>query len=84
MENRDKELILLMINSDAELKRLYERHLELEEYLMQYSGRLFLSSDEEMDTKRWKIEKLKGVDRMMQIIHPERASKSAISHMMQA
>lgn len=78
MESRDREIVLQVMNSDVELKRLYDRHLELEEYLLQYNSRLFLTADEEMETKRLKKEKLQGVDRMMQIINPHRSMDSVM------
>jgi uncharacterized protein YdcH (DUF465 family) len=69
MENRDRELVLNLMNSNSELKRLYDRHMELENSLSQYNTRVFLTPDEEMAEKRLKKEKLCGVDRMMEIVH---------------
>lgn len=68
MEQCDRELILLFMKSDVELRKLYERHLELEEKLDEYSNDAFTTADQEMEIKRLKKEKLIGVDRMMGII----------------
>jgi uncharacterized protein len=68
MESRDRELIMYMMDSNSELKRLYDRHVELEDTLSEYNSRIFLTPDEEMNEKRLKKEKLSGVDRMMDII----------------
>ena len=54
MENCDRELILSLMTTDTELRRLYQRHLELEEHLDGIRSRLFLTADEQMQTKRWK------------------------------
>ena len=62
------------MDSNPELKRLYERHVELEELLSEFSGMFFLTPDEEMDEKRLKKEKLCGVDRMMEIVSSCRAN----------
>jgi uncharacterized protein YdcH (DUF465 family) len=73
MESNDRELIQYLTKTDPQLKRLYEKHLELEEMLVEYSNRVFLTADEEMEAKRLKKKKLSGVDQMMMILHNHRS-----------
>ncbi|MCO6431712.1 MAG: hypothetical protein J5J00_12710 [Deltaproteobacteria bacterium] len=68
MEDVDRQKILQTMPGDKRLKRLYEKHLKLERKLASYSGRSYLTSAEEVESKRLKREKLHGVDRMMNLL----------------
>ena len=68
MEAIDRNLVLTLMRSNFELKKLYQEHLELEQELLKYSNRGFLTAVEEIEEKRLKLEKLRGVDRMMKIL----------------
>ena len=70
MENHDRELILKVLKSNAQLQRLYKEHEDLELSLSGLQGRQFLTPEEELREKQLKLKKLKGVDRMMSIIAP--------------
>ena len=73
MEGNDREEILRHMEDNAELRRLYEEHQALQEKLAAFESRPFLTAEEEGEEKRLKLKKLRGVDRMMQILA---ASKS--------
>jgi uncharacterized protein len=68
MENRDRELIVTLIDRDAELKDKWEEHLLLESQLAELQKRLHLSTDEEVEKKRLQKLKLAGKDRIMEIL----------------
>ena len=68
MEKRDEELIVSLVDRDAELKVKWEEHLLLEGQLAELQGRLHLSNDEEVEKKRLQKLKLAGKDRIMEIL----------------
>ena len=75
MENKDREIIIKLMDSNAQLRRLYEEHMRIEESLSHLSSEPFLTPDEEIEERRLKKQKLLGVDRMMAMLHscePER------------
>jgi len=83
MEACDKNLILKFIKTDQTLKRLYLEHSELEDQLEGYRSQSYLTSEEEMEEKRLKKQKLFGVDRMMMILASHRretGSRDTESH----
>lgn len=77
MEASEKDLILKVIKTNVQLKRLYEEHETLEEKLRGYEKRNFLTPHEVIEQKRLKKQKLLGVDRMMQILNGNQAAHSA-------
>lgn len=68
MERHDRDLILQLMGHDVGLRKLYERHLKLEEVLDNYNSCVFMTPEEEVEERRLKKEKLNGVDRMMGIL----------------
>lgn len=72
MENNDRELILKVIKENKALRRLYDRHVELDKQVSSFDGRGFLTTAEELELRRLKKRKLLGVDEMMNIISPLR------------
>ena len=77
MESADRELIAMMMQSNAELKRLYEEHEDLENKLSRFEKRGFLTVDEEIELKKLKKMKLMGVDKMMHIVSRRRTEDEA-------
>jgi uncharacterized protein YdcH (DUF465 family) len=73
MEKREEELIHSLLDRDAELRRYYEEHLELERQLDQLRQKHHLTPDEEMEQKRIQKIKLAGKDRIMEILGRYRA-----------
>ncbi len=67
MERADRERIEKVVPSNFELKKLYERHKELEEKLQKLSRKAFLTQSEEQEQRQLKIVKLRGVERMLKL-----------------
>lgn len=68
MEKKDEELIVSLVDSDAELKKYYEEHQELEQKLLEYQNKSHLTPMEEMEKKRLQKLKLIGKDKIMEIL----------------
>ena len=68
MEKKDEELILSLLDQDAELKQHYEEHLELERQLGELNRRLYLTPEQEIEKKLIQKHKLQGKDRIMEIL----------------
>ena len=74
MEKRDIELIEKYSPVDEELRRQIEDHRRYEEILENLSKRAYLSPEDEIEEKRVKKLKLKGRDRIEQILSKYRTS----------
>ena len=72
MEREDRDLIEQAIKTNPVLRRLYREHAELEELLETFRHRPFLTSVDQLEQKRLKVEKLEGVEQMMRIIRAYR------------
>lgn len=72
MEREDRDLIEQVIKTNPVLRRLYREHAELEELLNNFKSRPYLTSVDELEEKRLKVEKLEGVEQMMRIIRSYR------------
>jgi uncharacterized protein YdcH (DUF465 family) len=68
MEKHEEELIRSLIDTDAELKRYYEEHLELERQLSRLQHKHYLTPEEDLEKKRIQKVKLAGKDRIMEIL----------------
>jgi tRNA threonylcarbamoyladenosine biosynthesis protein TsaB len=68
MEKDDEQLILSLLDTDAELRRYYDEHLELERQIEGFQQKLYLTSDEEFQKKRLQKLKLAGKDKIMEIL----------------
>ena len=70
MEKRDEELIdqLLAVSGNDDLRRLMKDHREFEAQLVEFSKRLYLSDQEQVERKRLQKLKLAGRDRIDQIL----------------
>lgn len=67
MESCERELIESAIKSNFELKKLYERHVELDTKLKKLSKQSFLTSMEQTEERRLKQQKLRGVEKMLKL-----------------
>ena len=72
MESKDEQLILSLVDRDADLKRVYDEHVKLEKRLAQIDHKAFLNKDEEVERKRLQKVKLAGKDRLMEILNKYR------------
>jgi hypothetical protein len=68
MEKKDEELIQSLLESEPELRRYYEEHVDLKRQLDVYHQKLYLTPDEEIEKKRLQKLKLAGKDRIMAIL----------------
>lgn len=68
MEKRDLELIEEYISVDDELRKHVEEHKKFEKILEEFNQRIHLTPEEEMEQKRIKKLKLKGRDRIEQLL----------------
>jgi hypothetical protein len=73
MEAFERDLILRSIPSNRQLKRLYAQHLKIEEELVTFGGRSYLTSQEQVLVSELKKRKLQGVDLMMAMIQDLRS-----------
>jgi uncharacterized protein YdcH (DUF465 family) len=68
MEKHEEELIRSLLDRDAELRRYYEEHLDLERQLATLQHKHHLTPEEELECKRIQKVKLAGKDRIMEIL----------------
>lgn len=74
MEKRDEEFIISLLDKDAELKKCYLQHHELEQKLVEYQQKSHLTSAEELEKKKIQKLKLAAKDRVMEIVEKYRHS----------
>jgi len=68
MELREESLIRSLMDTDLELRRHYEEHIELKRRLEDLRQRPYLTEEEEIEQKRIQKQKLAGKDKMMEIL----------------
>jgi uncharacterized protein YdcH (DUF465 family) len=67
MESHERQLIEKAVENNFELKKLYERHVELDQKLKKLGKQRFLTQQEEVEERRLKQLKLRGVERMLKM-----------------
>ena len=72
MESTDRELIMQVGGSNDELRRLNEEHVELNGMIDRLEGMAYLTPQEQVEVKRLKSIKLRGMRRMMDLVAPYR------------
>lgn len=68
MEETDLQLIWRLIPKNKELKQLWDEHQEYEEKLDQLNKKKYLSTEEEIRRKEIQKLKLRGKDRIEEIL----------------
>ena len=68
MELKEEAQIRSLLNTDPELRRCYEEHVELKHQLEGLRQKSYLTEEEELEQKRIQKQKLAGKDRMMEIL----------------
>ncbi len=68
MEQGDLELIERWKETEPDLRRLWEEHLEYEEQLDAFNKRVYLTPTEQMERKTLQKKKLKGRDQIERIL----------------
>lgn len=79
MEKQDEELIKSLAESDSELKRHYQEHVDFERQIDLLNQKRNLSAEEEVERKRLQKLKLAGKDRIMEILATHRG-EGALAH----
>ncbi len=72
MEQRDLELINGLLPTNPELVSLMKEHEELERKINDLERKPFLTEDEKVEKKRLQKLKLRGRDRIEEILEPHR------------
>jgi uncharacterized protein len=77
MEMDDNALIEHLKQTDPEFSRLMEEHLRYEQQLEAFNNLRYLTSEQEVEKKRVQKIKLRGKDRMAEILkeHKSRLNK---------
>jgi uncharacterized protein YdcH (DUF465 family) len=57
-----------LINSNEEFKKLWEEHEKLNRVVDEMSSRVYLSPEEDVELKRLKLLKLRGKEKLVEII----------------
>lgn len=68
MEQHELEMVKRYVNSNADLKALWEEHLRFEKELSRFEGKSFLSPAEELEIKQLKKLKLAGKTKIQLIL----------------
>ena len=68
MEIKEEALIRSLINTNSELRRHYEEHVELKQRLEELRQKPYLTEEEQFEQKRIQKQKLAGKDRIMEIL----------------
>ncbi len=76
MDQTEQRLIIPLLIKDAELKKYYDEHRELEDKLMTFQNMSYLSPDEEIEKKKLQKLKLVGKDKMIEIVNKYRQTEA--------
>lgn len=68
MDVGEREQIEVAVQSNFEVRKLYLQHRKLENRLDVLGRRTFLTPTEQVEQKRLKQEKLRGKERMLEIV----------------
>jgi uncharacterized protein YdcH (DUF465 family) len=68
MEIKEEALIRSLSDTDPELRRHYDEHVELKRRLEELRQKSYLTEEEQVEQKRIQKQKLAGKDRMMEIL----------------
>jgi len=77
MEMDEKVLIEHLKQTNPEFRQLFEEHLQYERQLEEFNQLRYLSSEQELEKKRVQKIKLRGKDRMAELLkeHKSRLNK---------
>ncbi len=68
LDETERKVAELLINSDENFKKIYHEHLEIDRILSKFSTKPFLTPEEQKTIKELKLKKLHGNDVMKKII----------------
>jgi len=72
MEKRDEEFVISLLDRDADLKKCFLQHQELEQQLLEYQRKSHLTSAEDLEKKKIQKLKLAAKDKIMEIVEKYR------------
>jgi hypothetical protein len=67
MERNERELIQRALETNFEVKKLYDRHKRYEDRLTKLSRQPYLTAAEQQEQRKLKLLKLRGVERMVRL-----------------
>jgi uncharacterized protein YdcH (DUF465 family) len=73
MEPDDSALIAHLKEANPEFRQLFEEHLQYEQQLDEFNKLRFLTSEQEVEKKRVQKIKLRGKDRMAELLRDYKA-----------
>lgn len=79
MEKQDEELIKSLAETDSELRKYYQDHVDFERQIEAFNQKGHLSAEEEVERKRLQKLKLAGKDRIMEILGRHKG-EDALAH----
>lgn len=79
MEKQDEELLESLVETDSELRKHYQEHVDFERQIEVLNAKSHLSAEEEVERKRLQKLKLAGKDRIMEILGRHKA-EGALAH----
>ncbi len=65
MEDADRKRLIELAKQDLRISRLLRRHSELDTKIQEITKGPFRTPEEQIEERRLKLEKLRGVDEMM-------------------
>lgn len=68
MEEWEIEKIKNLSKENKEVELLYEKHLEYEKRIKELQSKPYLTQEEQIELKRLKLEKLRGKDKLFEIL----------------
>ena len=74
MESSEKELLRFAMQHSPAIRRLYERHILLDERVASFGGKKFLTNEEQVEMARLKKEKLLGKERLLRLLDEFKSS----------
>ncbi len=64
-----------LLNINEEFKNLWEQHEELDKKVDEMSARVYLTTEEQVELKRLKLLKLRGKEKLVELIEIYKKSK---------
>lgn len=72
MELYEESKIVSLLDTEPELKKLYDEHQAFEKQLAEFQHKNHLTTDEEVEMKRLQKLKLAGRDKIMELVSKHR------------
>lgn len=76
MDSHDQELIVKLIESDGELRALYDEHVAFDKMIEKFESKPYLNPTEDLEVKELKKKKLAGKTRIQTILDRYRKAEA--------